>query len=351
MNTLSNDVAALRSAWETLLATEPRLRIRDAAARLGVGEAQLLATGCGEHVTRLAGDWKTLIDELPVLRQVKIITRNDSAVHEKTGVFRNVDIPGTVGVVLGGDIDLRIYLRHWHLGFAVDEVVHGRRRRSLQFFDSDGTSVHKIYLTEGSDTGAWDALILWFRADDQSPAQPVSAVAAHYETVPNAAIDTARLREHWRGLKDVHHFQAMLKRFRVGRLQSLRLAGQELACQVPADAFCGLLNAAQASSTDIMIFVGSPGVAQIHTGPVHKLRRVGEWFNVLDPGFNLHLRDADIASAWVVRKPTVDGIVTSLEIFDGWDQLIAQMFGKRERGTPEASSWRSLVATLEPLAA
>src|SRR3546814_4658978 len=65
-----------------------------------------------------------------------------------------------------------------------------------------------------------------------------------------------------------------------------------------------------------MIFVGSPGMVQIHTGPVTTLKQVGPWFNVLDPGFNLHLRDGDITEAWVVRKPTRDGIVTALEVYD-----------------------------------
>jgi hypothetical protein len=43
---------------------------------------------------------------------------------------------------------------------------------------------------------------------------------------------------------------------------------------------------------------------------------MGPWLNVLDPGFNLHLREDLIASAWIVRKPTADGVVSSLELFD-----------------------------------
>ena len=92
----------------------------------------------------------------------------------------------------------------------------------------------------------------------------------------------------------------------------------------------------------------SPGCVQIHTGPVETLKTMGPWFNVLDPGFNLHLREDAIAHAWVVRKPTKDGIVTSLEIFDDRDRVIAIVFGKRKEGEPESEVWRGLLARLVP---
>jgi putative hemin transport protein len=67
---------------------------------------------------------------------------------------------------------------------------------------------------------------------------------------------------------------------------------------------------------------------------------------VLDPGFNLHLREDHIASAWIVRKPTVDGLVTSLELFDADGNVIAMLFGERKPGKPELDQWRALVETL-----
>jgi putative hemin transport protein len=95
-----------------------------------------------------------------------------------------------------------------------------------------------------------------------------------------------------------------------------------------------------------MVFVGNHGCIQIHTGPVKTLRAMGPWFNVLDPGFNLHLREDRIVSAWVVRKPTSDGVVTSLELFDAEDELIATLFGKRKPGEAERGEWRAFAETL-----
>lgn len=118
----------------------------------------------------------------------------------------------------------------------------------------------------------------------------------------------------------------------------------ELARQVADRAFSCALELAAGAGLPIMVFVGSPGVIQIHTGPVATVKRMGPWQNVLDPTFNLHLREDGIASCWHVRKPTRDGWVTSLELFDAAGRQIAWMFGKRKPGQAEDPAWPELAA-------
>jgi putative hemin transport protein len=45
----------------------------------------------------------------------------------------------------------------------------------------------------------------------------------------------------------------------------------------------------------------------------------------------------------VVCKPTVDGWVTSVEVYDNKDELIVQFFGARKPGSPELNAWRKLL--------
>jgi putative hemin transport protein len=71
---------------------------------------------------------------------------------------------------------------------------------------------------------------------------------------------------------------------------------------------------------------------------------MGPWFNVLDPTFNLHLREDATASAWIVRKPTRDGDVTSLELFDKDGFCFAQLIGARKPGKPELEAWRTILS-------
>jgi putative hemin transport protein len=342
------DGSSLMERWLALKDGEPGLRIRDAAARLGVSEAELLAARGGEEVRRLDGSWSDLLKALPTLGTVMVLTRNDSAVHEKVGQFGNVSAFQSMGLVLNQDVDLRLFFNHWHFGFAVTEEAHGALRHSLQFFDLDGVAVHKIYLREESDFDAYVALVANYLSDDQSPTlETVQGASARAERADDL-IDRAVLRDRWQALRDVHDFHGLLNDLGVGRLQAFRLVGEDLAYRVGPGSFRQALTLAAASAQPIMIFVGSPGVVQIHTGPVIKLKEVGPWFNVLDPGFNLHLREDGIAEAWVVRKPTKDGMVTSLEIFDAKGQQIAWMFGERGEGKAERPDWRDLVESLQP---
>ena len=73
------------------------------------------------------------------------------------------------------------------------------------------------------------------------------------------------------------------------------------------------------------------------------VRPMDHWLNILDPDFNMHLRTDLIDSAWLVRKPTSDGTVTSIELFDSGKELIAQFFGLRKPGIPESEAWRALL--------
>src|SRR3546814_9918332 len=75
--------------------------------------------------------------------RVMALTRNEFCVHERKGRYEQVSFNNHVGLALGPDIDLRLFMSHWKIGFAVQE----NDRKSLQFFNGEGTAMHKIYLT------------------------------------------------------------------------------------------------------------------------------------------------------------------------------------------------------------
>ncbi|AWK85842.1 hemin-degrading factor [Azospirillum thermophilum] len=336
---LADRIATLRDA-------EPRLRARDLARRLGVSEAEFVAAGCGNTAVRLVPRWADLLRGLEALGPVMALTRNDHAVHERHGTYRNIEVNGAQALVLDEGIDLRVFLSRWHHGFAVAEGTADDPRLSLQIFDADGSAVHKVYITGRSDRAAYERLVRSFRAEDQSTVLAVAPKATPAADPPDESVDVAGFRTAWDALQDTHDFFPMLRKFGLGRTQALRLGGIERARPVALDAPRRVLESAAAGQVPIMVFVGSPGVIQIHTGPVNRIEPAGPWINVLDPDFNLHLREDSVAGAWVVRKPTQDGDVTSVELFDADGGTIALLFGKRKPGQPEDPAWRELVAPL-----
>jgi putative hemin transport protein len=337
---MTTTVLDLKKQYAAFKAENPKVRIRDAAQQLGVSEAELLVTGVGETVVQLEGDFRELLKEVPTLGYVMALTRNESVVHERKGEYKDVSFNGHVGLVLGEDIDLRLFLTNWKFGFA----VHENDRKSLQFFAGDGEAVHKIYLTDKSNESAYDALVDKYRAADQSGNLDIEPKPAAVVPTPDSEIDVAAFQEAWLNLKDTHEFFGMLRKHKVARLQAMKFAPEGYALPITMDAVKNVFAEASKTSLPIMIFVGNRGCIQIHTGEVRKLVPMGPWFNVLDPQFNLHLREDHVASAWVVKKPTVDGIVTSLELYDAEGNQIALVFGKRKPGIPEKTEWREVVA-------
>jgi len=333
--------------------SERKLRHRDAAAALGVSECEAVASAVGQRgalsSVRLAGPWPELFEQLPHLGPVMALTRNATTVHEKTGCFEHMSHEGQVGLALGKDIDLRIFYARWAHGYAVSEETPQGVRRSLQFFDAQGTAIHKVFLRESSTLMAWLGLVERNAHADQSAGQRVSPAATPPPPPRDEEVDVAAFQQAWQRMTDTHEFFPLLRKFRLARTQALRLAPTDFACRVREGAARLMLQEAARRGTSIMCFVGNPGMIQIHTGPVHKVEVRGPWLNVLDPGFSLHLREDHIAAAWVVKKPTSDGVVTSLELFDADGDTMAMFFGERKPGRPELPDWRALVESLPRL--
>jgi len=333
------------------LRREKNARHRDIAQQLHISEGELIAAHAGLSLAdgallnaeRLQQQWPAIIAALEPVGEVMALTRNASCVHEKTGVYRQASHNHHVGLVLGGEIDLRVFYRQWAHGFAVRELKENTVQRSLQFFDAAGHAVHKIFLTPQSELAAWEALVTRFADDDQEPGMAVTASPAPAVELPDARVDVAGFRAGWADLRDTHDFFALLKKHSVSRLQALRLAEPRFVQQLDVSCVLDLLNEAAREKVAIMAFVGNPGMIQIHSGPVHKIAVAGPWINILDPRFNLHLREDHIASAWVVKKPTVDGLVTSVELFDAKGDTIVMFFGERKPGSHELCEWRHIV--------
>lgn len=341
MNTNTNQ---LKEEWTKLSVDNPRMRIRNAAAELGVSEAELLITNIGEGVTILAPQFAGILTDVEVLGKVMALTRNNECVHERKGIYKNADFSSPhAQLFVGEDIDLRIFLSHWKYAFA---VIDGDKR-SLQFFGKDGLALHKIYLTKDSNVAAYDALVEKYRSEDQFQNFIFDKIEGKTKEIKDAEVDQQAFQQAWSQLKDTHDFFSMTRKFGVSRTQALRLASKEFVTKISKDKVEILLQEASKKSLPIMVFVGNRGIIQIHTGEVKNIVWHNNWINVLDPDFNLHLDNSEIAEVYVVKKPTVDGLVHAVEVFNKNGDFIVQFFGKRKPGIPELDGWKTLVEQLE----
>jgi putative hemin transport protein len=138
-------------------------------------------------------------------------------------------------------------------------------------------------------------------------------------------------------------FFDLLKKHRLNRLQALQCIGNHYAQALTQSSMRQVFESAKDQKISLMIFVGNRGAIQIHTGIIYRIVDVKSWFNILDPGFNLHLDIEKIHQIWLVRKPSQDGVITSMELLNNQGEMIALVFGERKLGEPELPAWRHLV--------
>ncbi|MEM9984322.1 MAG: ChuX/HutX family heme-like substrate-binding protein, partial [Bacteroidota bacterium] len=195
------DFQTLQKEFKALKSQEPNLRNLQYAQRLGISEAELLTLSIGERVIRLDGKledggkgWKDLLIGLKEMGYVMALTRNEHCVHERKGVYDNLEFykgAHNMGVAVNPDIDLRFFMNEWHYGLAV--TMAGRNNTELysfQFFDKRGEAVHKVFSTPKSNLEAYHALVEKFRASEQAPISDVDpSPYPTKEELPDEEID------------------------------------------------------------------------------------------------------------------------------------------------------------------
>ncbi len=324
----------------------PGVYPRDAARHLGVTECELVHADPGATALD-AADLPALLSAIESLGEVMALARNDACVHELVGRYGNVQFEGKVGLAINEVIDLRFFLYGWAYAYALVTNDARGERRSLQFFDKHGTAIQKVFLRPDSDVAAFDALVTRF-ASGRSECRPEPAAPAPAE-LADSEIDAAAFQAEWLALRDVHGFHALLRRHRLSRRQAFRLAPPGQAWRVRTDAVEALLRRVAATQVPMMAFAGNGGVIQIHTGTIDRVEVRGNWLNILDPAFSLHLDMPKVAEAWVAHKPGEKGVVTSLELFDAAGVSLLTLFGERKGGHSERPEWRKLLCELAVL--
>ncbi|MFM2477271.1 hemin-degrading factor [Celerinatantimonas sp. MCCC 1A17872] len=325
----------------TLQTQQPKLRARRLAQSLNVSEAQLIHCRHGHDSWQLTSNFQALINEINQLGEVMALTRNEQAVHERHGRYHDLHQDGEIGVILGPEIDLRIFFNHWRSAYWVDD----EGRQSIQIFDATGQAVHKIYQTDKTNSQAWDNLISRYKTNELQDLA-IHPVTSNAVRPINEAFNRETFCQDWANLQEVHDYHLLLQRHQLSRTQALAQIDKQWATKLHIDALAMLLTQVSQNRCPIMIFVGNRGCVQIYTGPIAHIKPTANWLNVLDPGFNLHLNLAEIDQLWMLKRPTVDGNIHAIEAFNADGESIVTFFGKRKPGQPQLKAWQQLCEQL-----
>jgi putative hemin transport protein len=198
-------------------------------------------------------------------------------------------------------------------------------------------------LVDESHTEAYQTLITQFR-------DPIQTSSLSLENKPtkialNDEIDAGSLRQRWSQIKDVHEGGQIINAFNSPRIKIYEALGDEYAKKLPYSIIEDTLKALSEYQIPTMIFVQNQSAVQSYAGHIKRLLRTGPWFNILDEGFNLHLNTEQIGQAWLITKPSENGYIHSLNVFDHNHNEIMIMTDNRTRGEQESIEWATLMKT------
>ena len=358
LSTLSKS-DALWQTYQQQKAKDRMLFPTEGAAALGVSELELLLASPNSQY--MGQNCKEVLMQFEQFGQMESIVRNELAVHEKQGVYKNLKLGEKMGLAVNvGGLDLRIFMWQWQHMLAVTD--ESKDSYSIQFFDARGNAIDKAFLRSLTEQNMqkWQAMIqaevdkLTIEKTDAKPSDNTITLDAKPQKQPwqYKALDSdalATLHKEWLDMVDVHQFHFLLKKLELDRASSYRQAPEGMTTELNVAAVESLLLAVQEQQCPIMIFVGNTGMVQIQTGQVHHVKRMGDWLNILDKketDFTLHLKDSALAQLWCAKRMTKDGVVTCIEGFDADGESIFSIFGQRAEGEAEREDWQAITTKL-----
>jgi putative hemin transport protein len=141
-----------------------------AARELGVPEAEVVRQLPDNRATELRADrFAEMVDALQAFGKVYVIVSNTVTTIESFGVFGGISKSGEYFNVQSDSLDMHI--RYEQLGsvFAVEKPSHmsGVPTLSFQFFDRNGASAFKAFLTFGQKEPDEDLQTKWTAFRDE----------------------------------------------------------------------------------------------------------------------------------------------------------------------------------------
>lgn len=289
----------------------------------------------------LKGDWEALLTNIKRLGDVSVLSGNDTVMHLATGRYDDFKGRDGSGLIVSKGIDLRLFMSQWRYGAAL--LPASGSVPGFVFFNGAGEPVHRILLTETSNAAEFDALVAEYKGE--TPKFTAQAEAPKAVETPTEETKAAFLAG-WRGLKDTHEFSGLLRDHKLSRIDALRLAEGEFSAQLDPAAYSALFGQLVEQEASILLFALNDGCVQISTGAITEMNLTKGTLQLVEDDSRTLISLPRIKQVWRVSKPTEDGLVHSLELYDADGEPVAYLFGSEKGDSTSIVKWKDLLFAL-----
>ena len=265
-NKHKNTFLKLKDNWQALK-NDKNLRIRDAAIKLGVSEAELLSTEIGDSTSYLSIDnYYEFFKNILKLNKVMFLARNDFVVHEKIVTASSYILKENYITSKNGNRLIDINFNNIKYAFFQKKKHKKIELKSFQFFDNNGNSIIKIYLKDDNHN-------------------PFDKIATKYKKKYLYELQSKDLavqnKTNYYTFQDINVFYKQ----RQTNSNSYKISSQN---------FRSIIDKVSYYKIKIQIILVSKYIIQYHEDKLIKIVDYGPWYNILDKNFNLHILEKKI---------------------------------------------------------
>lgn len=336
------DYTIISEKWKQLKSFQPELSPGAVADKLKVSEAALFYSGKGDEIEFLNNDFENLLKELKRFENIKILIKNKSSVSSISGGFSVESNQDSLFLILRNpEMTLKINSENLMYGFAINSADE----KSIRFFDRYGFSVFRIHLNQQTDADEFKTVIKKFSAETDH------FEIDSFETKQIEYPDETQLRgfhNDWKNLENPDEFDEILEKYKISHLQALHYAPNDFfASKIRNRMSANILEEAIGSDTKLRFVTENHNSKLSFDCTTERGSWHGEWFIVFGKESQFSLNTTKITESFIVRKPGKTGIISSLQCFDGNNELIFEVYCKRNEDEPEPNEWRAMLNLFE----
>lgn len=319
-------------------------RARNAAQIMGISELLYVLLGDLVRIKFIAKrDFKALLNAISGLYAM-VLTRNDTVVLEHSGILNLEEYESGLIGWRADEWQTEFELSCWDYAIWIE----GEARPTIQFYDAAGDAIHKIFAVKETDVSAFTRIIEPFLQDPYDWAREAGVGATFLNadrdtgiehwfftklknqitgqegTTNCQMIDKEALLLDWRLLAHRNNIGPLFKQYKISRPRGYALLSEGV-FQLEYALLQHLFTSVKEQQLGVKITVTNAGALQTHRGGLNKMVTVGPWFNVLDPKFNMHLMESEIATVWLLTKGFDDDYLAHIECFDQHERLVLSL--------------------------
>lgn len=273
-----------------------------------------------------------IFEHLAKLGKVSTTLFSNSLNHTVQGKFADMHSRNNTLMHFHPNIDTRLFTAKWRYVYATeqDKIV------CLHFFSRYGDLIYRVCSTSLEQYPQLKKFISKYASKETSSPDITESFTKPKHAKP---INKELLTEQWATMTNVHQASKIFKYNGNDPITVYTALGKNYALKISAVKLIDFFSIIAKHQLNLMMFSRNYAAVQCYVGSISKLICFDGKIEISITDFNFIMRVSQLGDIWLITKPTDNGFVNSINIFDktGNENLI--LTDKRTKSEPESDSW------------